>query len=81
MQAYSTFFLTLPFSALNTFNQTIEISISPPPPEPSPPLLLPFKEDLDIVFSDTNIDPESDEKITIVSFGPAHGLGPSGSIT
>ncbi len=79
MQAYSTFFFTLPFSALNTLDQTVEISISPPAHGPSPLPRLCCEEDLDIVLSDTNPDSESNEEITIVSFEPAPG--PSGSTT
>jgi hypothetical protein len=76
MWAYSTvFFLTLPFSTLNTHDQTIEITIScPAPPANDLHDLYPsdLEDDSDIVISEPDL--ERDEDITIVSYGPAPGL-------
>jgi hypothetical protein len=77
MRAYSTvFFLTLPFSTLNTHDQTIEITISRPDPPANdlPDLQYPsdLEEDSDIVISEPDL--EHDEDVTIVSYGPAPGL-------
>ncbi len=55
-------------------DQTIEISIAPPAHATGSRPLLPFQEDPDIILSDT--DPESNEEVTIMSFGPVPG--PSG---
>ena len=53
----------VPFSTLNTLDQTIEVVFPPP---------VHFHDDLlDIDLSDTNS--ESEEDITIVSYGPATG--------
>ena len=70
------FFLALPFSTLNTHDQTVEVSIAPPT-QPTCSHSDSYEEDSDMIVLSEPGDPDSDEDITVVSVRPAPG--PSGS--